>query len=279
MEPPRRPLAAGVAVGRGELAAQLRDRVGVHGGETWIVHASMRSLGYVIGGAAAVVGALRDAVGETGTLLMPAFSDPSPDGRFNLLRTPSRTGLLSETFRVTPGVVRSRHPTHSVAGWGAGREALLAGHERSAPLGVGSPLHRAAGAGAQVLTIGCGLTAASVLHVAESVARVPHLGRAWYPGYDRPVDCDDGAGGAWTYRPRDVPGDSSRFGELEPALRERGLLRSVMLGGAACLRFDAAGAVAYAVEVLTRDPLAFLCDQPSCGYCGMARRVALPLAV
>ncbi len=265
-------------VGRAELAAQLRDRVGVHRGETWIVHASMRSLGYVIGGAPAVVGALRDAVGTTGTLLMPTFSDPSPDGRFDLLRTPSRTGLLSETFRVTPGVARSRHPTHSVAAWGRGRDSLLAGHEDVAPLGVNSPLHRAAAAGANVLMIGCDLTAASVFHLAEAIAGVPYLGRAWYPGYDRDIVCGDGSGATWMYRPHDVPGESSRFGVLEAELRRRAVLSAVRLGEATCLRFNAAAALAYAVEVLGTDPLAFLCDSRTCEYCTMARRATVPVA-
>ncbi len=43
-------------------------------------------------------------------------------------------------FRRSPGVVRSIHPTHSVAAWGAQAEAIIAGHERAAtPCGRRTP--------------------------------------------------------------------------------------------------------------------------------------------
>lgn len=263
-----------VSVGRytrADLADTLRRDVGVLKGSSWIVHASMRSLGLVVGGPEAVVAAWLDAVGDTGRVLMPTFSDPSPGGRFDSTTTPSRTGLISETFRGTAGVRRSRHPTHSVAGWGPGVDALLDGHERVAPLGIDSPLHRAATAGAHVLMIGCDLTAASVIHVAEAIAGVPYLGRAAYPGYNRPIACRDETGRRWRYLPRQTPGDSSRFGLLSSALRDRGQLMDVRLGDASCLRFKAADALAVAAEVLRADPLAFLCHSDRCPYCTAAR--------
>jgi len=41
----------------------------------------------------------------------------------------SRMGLITEVFRRAPGVVRSVHPTHSVAVWGSRADAIIAGHE------------------------------------------------------------------------------------------------------------------------------------------------------
>ena len=50
-------------------------------GDTVLVHSSLKSLGYVIGGAEAVINAIIDRVGEKGTIIMPTqtieMSDPS----------------------------------------------------------------------------------------------------------------------------------------------------------------------------------------------------------
>src|SRR6266700_5977966 len=65
---------------RASLAEDLR-RIGVEGGMTLIVHSSLRSLGWVCGGAVAVVQALMDVITPEGTLALPThtpgYSDPA----------------------------------------------------------------------------------------------------------------------------------------------------------------------------------------------------------
>ncbi|HJX87879.1 MAG TPA: AAC(3) family N-acetyltransferase, partial [Gemmatimonadales bacterium] len=63
---------------RDRLAAQLSD-LGVERGGVLLVHASMRSLGPVDGGARAMADALRDALGPEGTLVVPAFTPENSD--------------------------------------------------------------------------------------------------------------------------------------------------------------------------------------------------------
>ena len=62
-------------------------------------------------------------VGEDGTLVMPAFTASSYDfilknKVFNVNRTPSESGLITELFRRRSGTVRSLHPTKSVVSMG-----------------------------------------------------------------------------------------------------------------------------------------------------------------
>ncbi|HEY3321024.1 MAG TPA: AAC(3) family N-acetyltransferase [Planctomycetota bacterium] len=128
---------------RANLESQLRDRAGIRAGDVLIVHSSMKSLGPIEGGPETVVAALQNVVTESGTLLMPAFSAPQPDGVFRLLETPSRTGLITETFRRSSGVLRSHHPTHSVAAWGRQAVEFISGHDLTSGLGVNSPFHKA----------------------------------------------------------------------------------------------------------------------------------------
>ncbi|HEX2458891.1 MAG TPA: AAC(3) family N-acetyltransferase, partial [Vicinamibacterales bacterium] len=87
-------------------------------------HTGLKSLGYVEGGAEAVVDLLicRVVAKDGGTLAMPAFSMKGTmegtlraDTVFDVKETPSTVGAVTEAFRKRSGVVRSLHPTHSVA--------------------------------------------------------------------------------------------------------------------------------------------------------------------
>ncbi len=60
-------------VTRDRIADDLR-RLGVRPGGVLMPHSSLRSLGTVDGGAAAVVDAMLDALGEQGTLAGPSFT-------------------------------------------------------------------------------------------------------------------------------------------------------------------------------------------------------------
>ena len=110
--------------------------LGLGSGDIVNVHSSMKSIGsQVDGGPKAVIQALLNVIdaesGGAGTLLMPSFTQAIAP---NDLRTmPSRLGLITETFRQWPGVLRSNDPTHSVAGIGKDADEILAGHEDIAP--------------------------------------------------------------------------------------------------------------------------------------------------
>lgn len=259
-------------VGQVHIAHDLRAACGIRPGDILIVHASMKSIGHVRGGPAVVIRALQQAVGETGTLLMPTFTDPPDDGVCDLRHAPSRTGLITETFRTAADVRRSQHPTHSVSAWGRRRDQLLTDHAGTSGLGVGSPLHKAAQAGARVLMIGCDVTRCSVVHVAEAIHRVPYLGRAWYPGYDRTLTMIDARGRPHRVPPRDQPGDSSQFVKVQHRMLQSGRARYARLGQARCLTFTASDALDAAAQLLSEDPLAFLCTSRRCSYCTAARR-------
>src|SRR2546429_4267019 len=115
-----------------------------------MVHSAFDRFSGFQSGPNAVIRVLLDAVGTTGTLVMPtipfqgsaidyARSDPVFDAR----HTMSRMGLITELFRRAPGVARSLHPTHSVAAWGCRAETLIAGHEQAdTPCGRHTPYGR-----------------------------------------------------------------------------------------------------------------------------------------
>jgi len=81
-----------------------------------MIHASMRSVGPVAGGAVGRIDALREAVCVSGTLLMVLSADDSEP--FDALRTPADIedmGVLAEVFRTYPGVSVDDHPADRFA--------------------------------------------------------------------------------------------------------------------------------------------------------------------
>ncbi len=181
-------------VTQSSLVADLRS-LGVDAGDLVMVHTSLSALGWIIGGAHAVVESLLEAVGEGGTLAMPSqsahLSEPSrwqappvPEQWFEIIRaempaydpatTPTRMmGAVVECFRHYPGTLRSGNPQLSVAANGAHAQAITANHTFAACLGDESPLGRLYDLDAKVLLLGVGHGNNTSLHLAEHRADWP----------------------------------------------------------------------------------------------------------
>jgi aminoglycoside 3-N-acetyltransferase len=159
---------------------QLREKLeelGVRAGDTLVVHSAFRSLRGFTGNEMDVIRLLQAMTGPEGTILMPnqPFTGSAVDwvesgAVWDQGRTPAKTGYLPEFFRRTPGVIRSLHPTHSVAGWGKRAEELLANHlQAKTPCGTGSPYLRLLDCGGKVLHLGSTIHATTFAHGVEEL--------------------------------------------------------------------------------------------------------------
>lgn len=167
-------------------------KLGIRPGDTLIVHSAMSKLGWVCGREVTVVQALVEAVGRTGTVVMPAHSGdnsepsdwsnpPVPESWFAPIRetmpaydrrvTPTRAmGRIAECFRAWPGTRRSAHPHVSWCAHGPGAALLLRGHTFDKPcFGPASPLGRLYRRNAKILLIGVGYDNCTSLHMAETL--------------------------------------------------------------------------------------------------------------
>jgi aminoglycoside 3-N-acetyltransferase len=101
---------------RAEVADQLR-RLGVREGGVLLVHTSFRAVRPVEGGPLGLIGALRDALGATGTLVMPSWSGHD-DRPFDPTTSPASPdlGVVADAFWRLPGMRRTLHLAELLAG-------------------------------------------------------------------------------------------------------------------------------------------------------------------
>lgn len=176
------------------LAADLRT-LGIKAGETLLVHSSLKALGWVCGGAVAVIEALESVLGPTGTLMMPAHTSwnsepshwqnpPAPPNWWPQIRAEMPAwqadtaptlgmGMIPETYRKRAGVLRSQHPQVSFIARGPQAKTLLNQHQLSPAFGENSPLARLSQLSGKVLLLGVNHGSNTSLHLAE--LRAEHL--------------------------------------------------------------------------------------------------------
>ncbi|MFF8554849.1 aminoglycoside N(3)-acetyltransferase [Streptomyces sp. NPDC015501] len=245
--------------------------LGVRPGDVLLVHASLRSVGPVAGGARGVLAALRRAAGPEGTVVVPSFtpenSDTSPHyrarvrgldaGAVEAVRAsmepydPSLTpapsmGALAEAVRTAAGAGRSAHPQTSFAALGPAAGRLLAGHRPDCHLGEDSPLARLYEADARILLLGTGYARCTAFHLGEY--RAPGPPRRAY----RCVVAPGGVRRWWEYE--DVALDDGDFAALGAAFEEaaaEGDVRAGRVGAAECRLLRLRAAVDFAALWLT----------------------------
>ncbi len=118
--------------------------------------------------------ALDEVLGPDGTLVMPTFTYSFTKGEpFEAAKTPSTVGLLTEAFRIRPGVRRSRDPIFSVAARGrlADRFAEAASDDCFGPKSAFALL---AEQDAWLACLGCSLDRATFTHYVEQTAGVDY---------------------------------------------------------------------------------------------------------
>lgn len=242
-------------------------RLGIEAGSVVMVHSSLSRLGWVAGGAHAVVLALLDAVGAAGTLVVPThsghLSDPAgwenppvPIDWWETIRAESPAydpdltatrmmGAVVECVRHLAGCRRSSHPTVSVAAVGAHCDEIVEDHGLAFGLGETSPLARLYDLDAWVLLLGVGHENNTSLHLAEYRAAFPS--KSWTTQAS-PV-CVDGERRwvEWS----DLRHDDSDFQALGEAFRAAGLERVGQVGGGVGRLMRQRAVVDFAVEWFT----------------------------
>jgi aminoglycoside 3-N-acetyltransferase len=247
--------------------AQQFCAIDIERGDSILVHSSLSSLGWIDGGAMAVIDALIESVGEEGTVLFPTLTrsqDDSPETppKFDARSTPCWTGAIPEASRSYPGARRSLHPSHSVTAIGRLAEWFTSGHQFArTPCGYGSPYDKLADIGGKIVLIGVKQNCNTSFHMAEEIAGVP------YVVHDVPMNVVMTDMNGSPVEMRGFRMHAGRFlGEkagrdynaLEPQMIEQGICRIGRVDEAEVRIMDAMLQRKFLVNLLLRDPLAVL---------------------
>ncbi len=257
-------------IDRERLIADLRD-IGIEPDDVVMVHASLRRVGPIEGGAATLIDVLAEVAG---TVMMVLGADDDwwwvndrPEHQrealladaepFDALTTPAESdvGALAEVFRTTPGTLVSDHPEGRFAARGAHAEALVADPPWDDYYGPGSALERLVALDGRVLRLGADRDTVTLTHHAEYLADVPAKRRVRrYRRIVTPdgpvirvVECLDDSNGI-----ADWDGEGDYFAGLLDAYLATGAARTGRVGGARAELLDAPHYVAFATEWLSR---------------------------
>ena len=238
-----------------KIIADLKH-IGVADGDVLMVHASFKSLGVNDISPADVVDILINSVGKSGTLLMPALSGAqTPKGHHDNKMTPSNIGVIPEAFRLTGGVRRSMHPTHSVCAIGRLAEELLDEHEKDrTPCGVHSPFRKILFINAKILMLGCTLKPNTTMHAVEECIGTPYL-----LGDEMEYSITDSRGNKSikTYRNHDFKGFTQRYDRLGGLINSVSLHKGMIVNAESYL-IETEAIFNYGINALRKDRYYFV---------------------
>lgn len=240
-------------------------------GSVVVVHVDLHRLNLTEADAEWMAAAIVDAVGPTGTVLMPTFTYDKTvvTGPWEELPAdPFRTTIpfhldlptvdpVAEAFRHRPGALRTDHPTHSFAALGPRARELLSTHRDNNPLGPLKKLNLLRGS---IVLLGAQLDRVTALQLAlQEAGRAPRRKavalRINAAGYQERVVIDP------------FPSCTQGFAKLEGAL-DPALMREVRIGGARLRAGRLRDLLQFASTALADSPTGFVCDLEDCPACG-----------
>ncbi len=243
-----------------QLAAGFHT-LGIAPGQTLMLHASVRAVGWILGGPRVILDTLLDLLAPDGTLMMLASWEGAPYRMeqwpaaqraaclaecpaFDPATSPAdhrEMSILAEYLRTWPGAYRSTHPLASFVAVGAQAPWLTAAQPLHYPHGPESPLARLCAVGGHVVLLGATCSNLTLLHHAEHLVMLPEKR---IERYAMPVLRDGHR--VWVeieeYDTTDGIADfgsDDYFLEIGHAYRASGKGRAAQVGNAAALLFEA----------------------------------------
>ncbi len=238
---------------RHDIANCLRG-LGLREGDIVLLHSSYLSLGPVENGPDEVIAGFREALGESGTLLVPAFGN---------------LGILVEKVKQLPGAIISSCPCAAVAAVGPAAAELCADHwQADIAHGENTPYTRLAAKGGYVCLLGCDQDRNTSLHSVEAMLHLPYLKTITYDKLQTP----DGRTVSHSYR--FFPGPHRDFIGVDGMLRDCGAMKVATLGKAQVRLIKSQQMLDTLMEYGRLNPDLFLCENPECADC-TSQRAAL----
>lgn len=206
-----------------------------------------------------LIEALENVLGPQGTLLMPTFSYSYTKGEiYDVLRTPSTVGMLTERFRTRAGVLRSLDPIFSFAAKGSRAKELcsLKPGECFGPDSAFAALH---GINCHIVCLGCSLSSGGTfVHYVEKSHTVSYRYDKSFSGTTIFPD-QHSEPSSVLYYVRDLArASSANLRGLQRRLEQEGRLHSAVLGRVRILAVQASDFFDTAWKMLDENPVSLI---------------------
>ncbi len=240
-----------------DLELLLRE-VGVTTGDSVMLHSSFAFSGF-LGSPKELADVFLKCIGSSGNLLMVSLPYSSSTYEylqkmktFDVRKTPSHMGLISESFRRREGVLRSFHPTHPVLALGPKAEWIIANHADCLyPCGPGSPFEKFSQLGGKIVFFNVPFTAMTLFHYLEHIVQ-KSLPFPLYRSETFEVPSIDSTGQLRVIKTRVFSPDAVRRRRptvLMDALDKHNLVRRKRVGNTRVMCVDAGDAIACTEEM------------------------------
>lgn len=250
---------------KADLVQDLRN-IGIKEGDLLHLKVSLKSIGWIEGGAKTLIDAFMEVLGEKGTIVSDAFvtAHPLPLSEKNSKLTddftPSYAGAFANAMIKYPGMYRSKHPIQKFAAIGYQAKELTENHTDKN--GGYDLLTEMARLGAKNLTIGRKVVGVGTTHVA-----IEHLG--FVKKYqNKGVLYKNSLGETTLFKMNWHGGCGRGFPNFFDLYDEKGgTINKGKVGLANALLTNMKKTLEIEIEKLKVDPSFFFCHRPGCIDC------------
>ena len=239
-----------------DLTNDLKN-MGLKQTDTIMVHSSMKAIGPVDGGADTVVDVFMEYFKE-GLFMTPTHTWAQMSEEYSLFdpsTEPACVGIIPNIFRQREGVVRSLHPTHSIAAYGPRAASYIEGEENvKTPCQPGGCWSRLLEEEAKILMLGCTHIRNTFIHAVEELLDVPE--RLTEKPVDFQIKMPDGSikeVSVHRHYNRLQPHISEEYDKLMQAYYDCDAAKLVKFGDADCILCDAKKIYEVTKKVLSNE--------------------------
>lgn len=233
------------------------EMMGLLSTDTIMIHSSMKSIGEVENGADTVIDALMEYFSQ-GLLMTPAHTWAQMSGSYSVfdpITEPACVGIIPNLFLKRQGVMRSLHPTHSIAAFGKKASSYIEGEENSTtPCTPGGCWDRLREIEAKILLVGVTHIRNTFIHSVEEVYEVPERLTAMPTSFQIKMP-DGGLKEVKIYRHYNpyTAHISEAYDKLEQAFYDTGAAKKGRFGDAECILCDARAIFEVTGRILERE--------------------------
>ncbi len=222
-----------------------------------------------------VIDLLKNIITPEGSIVFPTFTycfkkSVGDYERFDRNNSRSKVGLLSETFRLSDGVIRTSSPTHSFALWGKIKDYIDETNSPESPLGKGSVLEWLTNnPDSFVLMLGTDFSSLTYGHYLEIEAKVP-----WYDyspwGYMNVFPIGVSVDGEQQLK--EIPGCAKGFINFEKYLIENNLIKKFCFNGLNSYLISVELLYDEGIKYFSENYQKLLCPAGTCTACDSRRK-------